>query len=1425
MKKRKFRFLALLLSGAMVLTMNAPAFAEPAGSLSADTVEETGAEISVLDYTEETQAEISANDTEETQAETSGEDEPGIVNLVPAATADDYDTGFVDGTTDAATDKPNNNQEKYKDKHNAYKDTTQNFTLAYKAGYEDGYAGYGHGQYYTALKAGFDRGYALAAAGSKDAVKDEKADDTSIWNSTANGNEYRDNYRAGFTSGETVGKSERYKNAYNEGYDSIAGTLPGQGLLSNHIEIYTDYDAFLKSDDFKVTFVTAAYNNYEEAYLTEWKKGYTDAYKLKAKTEGYEDGRFDGRTDGRLCKPSDSKVNTKAKLDDYLANDPQAAAAAAAGIDYRTHWKKYNKQYTDDKGDYTKDAAKAIAGETVGKTYLENYQKGYDDSYSFATEDAKTTDGKAAFNQGFAAGYAIGQIDGINNNQNLYNKRDTDEDASGYHAYVTNQNNTSEEISQYKAGFDAGYKAASTTQTYDTGYATGFASGKRDAEHDQYSNDFYAGFYEIEKNDPNSAYNVLDKNTQYGAGYRKGYEDGYETGLSNAKYDDAADKAYDYKSAEMDAWRVSTDPANWDKSQMFIVQDRPARVDSDGDGQLDDVNQDLYFNTRDYKAGYTAGAAPVMNFTDHNGNPAVPGTLVATSPFQYYFDLSETDHLIDKRTVSPPNVHVNDWNVYVNGYGINNGSVGQYVYAAYTASMNNAKPKKLPDGTEDTGITYILVRYRLMGSETDENYKVKRYTYTANGKEIAAIENINNYYNGTEPVVGYDSRRINGKKPVKKDYGHPFADNDKASRYIIDAEAVVVSWTEGQPARLLGKLDLDAKAKDNVNATVPHTYLDYQGDTALQAVQKPLQPAAFPRPVAYEIIETDKPVGGKISPAMAGAFFSKYYKVSEENKDLGNSEKGVMGRVAFAAPASAPLLTKEENSYIKKNTPTFILKAKKIDPALKPYAKEIKKALKDASFNFEISRMKIASDYVTDMDTLVNGKWNGNYGYGAYHSTVQEFPIVDNDVFKLLIAKFMPAPKKSEWGSKYSDNVQEYLSKKEVYENYINSEEFKKAARDGFKKAREAYKAQYAALKTTYGSNLDYLTKWIEGDVNGWAAANNAIAGINGGNPVTFPYTVTKDDRTDPATGNVVPPKYVKNGKEMKNEEYRVLIPDDANCDGVITAIEHYEHIELVPSWAKGVDDPRFDGVLQAGDNITGFDDDLANGYIDYDDVDVAVTTDFTKEVQSVDFTYYSFDGSNVRTTKWIHIMPAEDGTYQYFVPGPAGGPAHVIPSFNIYINFLEERNTDIRIVEENDPDPVLWPGAERMTTMNGANDDVVLSFIDPVVKAKKGVQTLNVKPVMNATIFGGLGVDGASPSIESEKKLKTVILKEGATPKPGKADIQIEQKMAESEPFIVATGVNNYEGSIAMRQRHNGEIGYGYFKNDDFYYIFNVDE
>ena len=55
--------------------------------------------------------------------------------------------------------------------------------------------------------------------------------------------------------------------------------------------------------------------------------------------------------------------------------------------------------------------------------------------------------------------------------------------------------------------------------------------------------------------------------------------------------------------------------------------------------------------------------------------------------------------------------------------------------------------------------------------------------------------------------------------------------------------------------------------------------------------------------------------------------------------------------------------------------------------------------------------------------------------------------------------------------------------------------------------------------------------------------------------------------------------------------------------------------------------------------------------------------------------------------------------------------------------------------------------------------------------------------------------------------------------------NLLIKNMMAETEPFLVVTGGNNYEGQLAMRQRQNGDIGYGYFKNDDYYYIFSEDE
>ena len=319
---------------------------------------------------------------------------------------------------------------------------------------------------------------------------------------------------------------------------------------------------------------------------------------------------------------------------------------------------------------------------------------------------------------------------------------------------------------------------------------------------------------------------------------------------------------------------------------------------------------------------------------------------------------------------------------------------------------------------------------------------------------------------------------------------------------------------------------------------------------------------------------------------------------------------------------------------------------------------------------------------------------------------------------------------------------------------------------------------------------------------------------------------MTTADRTE-AGGRVIP--------FGNNSKYKDLVPEDANGDGTITALEHYEYVTFVTNGVfMDQYDPRFDGILEAGDNIDGFDPLFIRGEIDYEAIDInaldiAVAED-DDEVTGVTIRFNSYI-DQLPVAGVANIIKAEkDGKYYY---GAANADFEVIfDSFDIYVDFLEDAGTDIGLIEDFDvpQDTVMYPGGQFVDVMSDGNnigvDRITIDFINPSVKASKSAQTLSVTPMLISRVISA----DPNPTV-IQKKMKVYTPKTDKTgavvpaKKIPKADIQIENKMAETEPFLVATGINNFEGSIAMRQRKNGDLGYGYYKNDDFYYIFSEDE
>ncbi len=1394
MKKRNLKFMALFLSVTMIFSMNSFAFGAPSSD---------------------------GDNTDEVQVEASKDEEPevlGIIDPGDIVPGSDYDDGYTAGLADANADKVNKTdpKEEYKKRTADFKDADKvranGYTEEYQAGYYAGYASTPPNDYYDGLDDGFGAGVNDGVYGGK---YDERVAANDTFSPTTylkvadkddaayNGEKYKEGYQKGYDLGWDSGVSRRAAYAKNRAERYFNGTTMFAGFQYTDAKPYSE----LATGYYKT--IEDQANGFSTEYVTAWRAAYDAFYGDRAK-ESEKEGKERGKIDGRNNTKKPSEV-ADADLATYVA--ALNAADPGYGDDYAYYWNVYNKKNVADADGFNADP--------VNETYIEAFIKGYDSVYAAAQSAAKkridADDARDAYYDGFTKGYDNGIADGNNMNTDADDAAKKDDGTGAYYNYVNDANNTPEQIAAYKQGYEDGYNYASKDRTEEDGYDFGYASGLRDGQNDRYLGNDFDGYYEPDYED--STYSIFKgSDTSFAKGYVTGYEAGYKTGLNQEANDRTAGDAFDYTSTDLNAWKISADPETWDTSQLLIWERKVP--------QIANVGQNLFFDTQELTTNWRNLAnAPApgigLELSDEDAAGQVfagnaEAEIIAISPFQYYFDLYAHDHLVDTKTISPNNLIVKQ-DVYVDDIGhhhvgINNGSIGQYVYKAIGVSSNKKpKPKKLPDGTVDNGKTYVLIRYRLADAETDENYKVIRYSYDANGAETKNIDNINDYYNGSEPVVEYDSRKIGGVKP-ENPKGKYAADNhvynDKSTRNAIDAEALVVSWTEGAPAKLVGKLNLNVAAKNNVAATVPHTYLTYLGDTEMEDIGLISEYEDVDgNNQGVHLVQTDKRGVG------AGDFFSKYYKVTKDNQEGGRgiADRGV---VTFAGTESAAKLTNADNVFINKkgDSPSFTLKAKKIDPALKAYSKDIKTALKSAVFNFEISRMKIASDYDTDISDVT----------GAANDGI-DFFFEDNKVMNALIAKFTPAPKRSECSdaADYQKKVEDYRVARAAFDGtggYTHSDEFLDMALAAFKEAEAAYKAQYASLTSRFGSKLDYYQKWIEEtwatDINNY---NAAFAYVNPGDTPTFPYIVTEDDRTDGAD-RVIP---VANTKA-----YRDLVPEDANADGKITAVEFWEYDTYVTGGIYDDQyDERFNGVLDANDNIIPSEEGLAKGEIDYDfvreNIAVHVAAD-RSEVTGVDFRYeYSLDGVDGLADTLSIRFDDDDAKYYYYNAGL------VIPSFDGYYDFLVDQQTDIELIEELDPleDRVIYPGGQEIAVFSGSNpaarvgqDRITIDFVDPKVKVKKAAMEMTVTPKLITRL------ENAGPNrIVVEKKLKTTVVKAGATPKKiGKADIKIEQKTAETEPFVVASGINNYEGQIAIRQRKDGSIGYGYFKDDNFYYVFN---
>ncbi len=334
----------------------------------------------------------------------------------------------------------------------------------------------------------------------------------------------------------------------------------------------------------------------------------------------------------------------------------------------------------------------------------------------------------------------------------------------------------------YRDGYNYSMGEAAETDWYERGYTFGGLDVRYDLYDPQYGHEkdgkiVQNGYYEPDYSD--SLYNTLKG--KYGDAYRAGYDAGWKDGMDSFTY------GIDYSGSDMDPWRITTCPLNWDTADAYYVQTDP-------------VISNAYFDV-DTGSYMTCSGDPVM------------GGVAAYSPFAWFFSEDSTyirnGEVVDRKYASLTR-------------GVNTGvtSTENWLYRAVDAG----------DGL------YILIRYRVGSMLAYQKMKVRRYYYSReNGNSGALIRTpvtdfINNYYNGNEPVAAFDSRKIVDMERRIKKGEVVIAANTKGKRREICADAVLVRWESGKSAEYLGDITLRALAKDNVYASVSSDNMRYLGD-------------------------------------------------------------------------------------------------------------------------------------------------------------------------------------------------------------------------------------------------------------------------------------------------------------------------------------------------------------------------------------------------------------------------------------------------------------------------------------------------------------------------------------------------------------------------------------------------------------------
>ena len=546
---------------------------------------------------------------------------------------------------------------------------------------------------------------------------------------------------------------------------------------------------------------------------------------------------------------------------------------------------------------------------------------------------------------------------------------------------------------KWKEGYGDGYKYNLNEGADEEWYSIGHTFGYFDAANDTYDpgqshgddeRTVENGYYEPDYED--SLYNTLKG--RYGDAYRDGYDAGWSDGINESF------PGIEYDSPEFNPWRINTCPLNWDTADRFVVE-------------VSTIAKNAWFSISD------------MAFLKADGEK-MSGRVAAYSPFDYFFVDTDTyildGQLRDKKKDSLIS-HVNT----------ETDAEGNWLFRAVDAGNG----------------LYILIRYQVGDQARYNNFKVKRYNYGYSkgdrGEIIRReiIDSVNDYYNGSEPVVSYDSRMITdverrySKEDVEK------GKNTKSKRREICADAILCFWEEGKDAVPLGEIRVKAKVKNNREASVSCDNVFHNGDIYI---------------AGSEIEENER-----------------FYRVSAEKSLDGNDEeKESFGQVSFAPVTYSPLLTKEENKKFTGEGPSFTLKIRSLSKDIKKYRKSLEQALKNEVFRFEIARFNLTKP-VENEDK-----------YSLYYK-----PFSYDSALARKVSEMQP----EQIRRRDYDSFEEYQKAKEEYDKameelnkYLATKEFKSGFDTELKEARKAYLKEYESLRTKYGRDLtafnEYLRKY-----------------------------------------------------------------------------------------------------------------------------------------------------------------------------------------------------------------------------------------------------------------------------------------------------------------------------------------------------------